>query len=580
MSKEKRKCQNCNREFAIEPEDLAFYDKIKVPPPTWCPECRMVRRLQFRNERTLYRFTCELCGEPGISMYPDTAPFPVYCANCWYSDKWDQLSYARDYDFSRPFFEQWKDLFFKVPKASIFHRNVENAKYSNIVGESKNLYLSYSSTKNSENVYYSKNIDHSTDVFDCLNIVDVSRCYGIVDGTKNYNSKFLVSSQNCMDSSFLYDCANCRNCFLSAGLRNKEYVIRNKQYAKEEYAEEIKKFDTGSFSAVDALKKEFASMMEKTPRRYAVVLKSVDATGDNIVNSKNVKDSFDVYDMEDTRYVFRSFGTKGVYDANNIGNSELIYDFAGGGGMNSSGLMFSSNGIRDLRDIQYTDYCTTSSHLFGCASMRDKQYCILNKQYSKEEYEALVPKIKEHMNDMPYVDARGRMYQYGEFFPPEMSSFAYNETIAQEYFPLSKEEVLERGYRWKDPEEKNYRITKKTSDLPDHIKDVDDSILEETVECAHGGRCTDQCTSAFRIVREELVLYRKFDLPLPRLCPNCRHYERLRKKNPMKLWHRRCMCDKPNHGHAGKCPNEFETSYAPERPELVYCESCYNAEVV
>ncbi|MFH1193084.1 MAG: hypothetical protein V1656_02080 [Candidatus Jorgensenbacteria bacterium] len=33
------------------------------------------------------------------------------------------------------------------------------------------------------------------------------------------------------------------------------------------------------------------------------------------------------------------------------------------------------------------------------------------------------------------------------------------------------------------------------------------------------------------------------------------------------------------HG-GGKCPNEFETSYAPERKEIVYCESCYNAEVV
>ncbi|MBI4119570.1 MAG: hypothetical protein HY456_01835 [Parcubacteria group bacterium] len=27
------------------------------------------------------------------------------------------------------------------------------------------------------------------------------------------------------------------------------------------------------------------------------------------------------------------------------------------------------------------------------------------------------------------------------------------------------------------------------------------------------------------------------------------------------------------------CPNEFETSYAPERSEIVYCEQCYNAEV-
>ncbi len=580
MTSEKRTCQSCKKEFTIEPEDFSFYERIQVPPPTWCPECRMVRRLQFRNERSLYHFTCKLCGQSGISMYPDNSPFPVYCVNCWYSDKWDQLSYGREYDFSKPFFEQWKELFFSVPKASIFHRNVENANYSNIVGESKNLYLSYSSTKDSENVYYSKNIDHSTDVFDCLNVIDVSRCYENIDGNKNYNSKFLIASQNCMDSAFLYDCVNCRNCFLSAGLRNKEYVIRNVPYPREKYLEEMVKFDLGSFAEINSVKNEFSLIVKKTPRRYAVILKSVASTGDNIVNSKSVKDSFDVYDMQDARYVFRSFGTKGVYDANNIGNSELVYDFAGGGGMNSSQLMFSSNGIKDLRDAYYTDYCTSSSYLFGCIGLRNKQYCIFNKQYDKESFDELRTKIKKHMDEMPYTDKKGRIYKYGEFFPPELSSFAYNETIAQEYFPLTKEEAGDRGFKWKEPERRNYKIQIPNDKLPDDIKDVPDNIVENVIGCAHGGTCKEQCTGAFKVIPEELAFYRRENLPLPRLCPNCRHYQRLAWKNPMKLWHRACMCNKPNHGHSGKCSNEFETSYSPDRKEIVYCEECYQKEII
>ena len=54
----------------------------------------------------------------------------------------------------------------------------------------------------------------------------------------------------------------------------------------------------------------------------------------------------------------------------------------------------------------------------------------------------------------------------------------------------------------------------------------------------------------------------------------------------MKLWHRTCMCkgtnDKGNtvdHGHDGKCLNEFETPYAPDRSEIIYCEKCYQKEV-
>jgi len=202
---------------------------------------------------------------------------------------------------------------------------------------------------------------------------------------------------------------------------------------------------------------------------------------------------------------------------------------------------------------------------------RGNSYCILNKQYTKEEYEALVPKIIQHMNEMPYVDKKGRVYKYGEFFPAELSPFSYNETIAQEYFPLTKEQAIEQGYTWKDPEEKNYQIDIKTQDIPDNIKDVSDDIIGKVIQCSHNGECNHQCTKAFKIVPQELQFYKKMNLPLPRLCPNCRHYERLKQRNPLKLWHRKCM--KP------ECTNEFETSYAPDRPEIVYCEECYNREV-
>jgi len=231
----------------------------------------------------------------------------------------------------------------------------------------------------------------------------------------------------------------------------------------------------------------------------------------------------------------------------------------------------------------------SSSNLFGCVGLRNKQYCILNKQYAKEEYEELVPKIIAHMNEMPCTDKQVRTYKYGEFFPAELSPFAYNETVAQEYFPLTKEEALEQGYAWKDPDARDYKITKKPGELPDNIKDVHESILKEVIGCAHEGKCLHQCTSAFKIIEPELQFYGKMNVPLPRLCPNCRHYERLAQRNPLHLWRRKCMClptgrqairNTAKHFHGDDpCPNEFETSYAPDRPEIIYCEQCYNAEV-
>ncbi len=76
------------------------------------------------------------------------------------------------------------------------------------------------------------------------------------------------------------------------------------------------------------------------------------------------------------------------------------------------------------------------------------------------------------------------------------------------------------------------------------------------------------------------MLYRKMGIPIPKKCFACRRNDRLALRNPRKLWHRTCMCDKENHFHStDKCEVEFETSYAPNRPEIVYCEKCYQQEV-
>ena len=164
---------------------------------------------------------------------------------------------------------------------------------------------------------------------------------------------------------------------------------------------------------------------------------------------------------------------------------------------------------------------------------------------------------------------------------------------------MSEAEARSEGYRWRTPEARNYSITKKAEDLPDHIKDVPDSILSEIIQCQHivlQSACHEQCTQAFNIQPGELEFYRRMNLPLPRLCPNCRHYELIKKRTPYKLWHRKCDCNRvksdtvngtwgykntANHLHGEKtCLNKFETSYAPERPEIIYCEECYINEVI
>jgi hypothetical protein len=149
--------------------------------------------------------------------------------------------------------------------------------------------------------------------------------------------------------------------------------------------------------------------------------------------------------------------------------------------------------------------------------------------------------------------------EWGQFFSRELSPFCYNETIAHEYFPMTEKQVKENGWRWKKEardEEKSYLGPSVA--IPEDIKDVDDSICSAILRCEATGKL-------FEIIPQELKFYKTMNLPLPRKCFMQRQAERFALRNPRKLWQRKCQ----------KCQKEIQTTYAPERPEIVYCERCY-----
>ena len=574
MEQETKNCQNCKNDFVIEPEDFDYYEKMKVAAPTFCPDCRLQRRLIWRNERTLYKIKCNAPGhtEDLISMYAPEHTFPVYDHEYWYSDKWDSLDYGRNYDFSKTFFKQFEELLLNVPHVALFDSKSVNTSYCNIIVEHKNCYL-VSAGWGSEDCMYSNRIAY------CKNTLDSYISHKTEFGYENVYCKesnllrFSLRSEGCVDSYFLYDCRNCSNCICCSNLRNKSYCIFNEQYRREEYTKKLAELNLGSYKSLQDLSEKFHDMKLKAINRFAYLINTQNVVGDNVEDSRNCYYCFDVDgDGENSKYC--NWATRGLRDCYDCGpgaggNSELVYEGISIGVKNARckfGII-----VWYCHDVQYCYNCQDSHDLFGCVGMRNKQYCILNKQYTKEEYEELVPKIIEQMNKMPYVDKTGRQFGFGEFFPMEISPFAYNETVAQDYMPLTEKEALEKGLDWHSAGNRNYKTTISWKDLPDTINEVSDSIVDEIIGCAHEGKCNDQCTGAFKIVKDELGFYKRMNLPLPRLCPNCRHYGRVAQRNPLKLWHRKCM--KPG------CKNEFETSYAPERLEIVYCEECYKSEV-
>jgi hypothetical protein len=570
-----RACQNCKKNFTIEPDDFGFYEKIKVPPPTFCPECRMQRRFTWKNNTSLYNRTCDLCKKGVVTIYSKESGVVVYCNKCWWGDKWDPFQYGQDYDLTRPFFEQFKELSLKVPHMALINDNgiaSVNCEYTQDFAFGKNCYMVFIAWY-IENVMYSYFILAGKDIMDCLSIKSKNEfIYECVRCATSYRLKYSQQTKDCIESSFLANCFNCSDCLMCYGLRGKKYCYRNKEYSREAFEKILNSYRLDTFSGVENATKEFNSFISKQIQRYAQNFHNgSNIIGEEISFSKNLKNCFATKKSENCAFCDLVADAKDCYDLAGGGEiSECYEDIT----CDQSSRNFFGIYSWKSQDLQYTEHCHSSKSLFGCVGLRNKKYCILNKQYAKEEYEDLVPKITEQMNVVPYVDKKGNVYKFGEFYPAELSPFGYNETAATEHFQLTKEEALKRGFNWQDNIQRTTgKETLKPEDIPESISDVSDSILDEILACIN-------CKRNYKIVPNELIFYRKMEIPIPRRCFYCRHDARLKRRNPFKLWHRTCMCDKKNHFHGeGECQVEFETSYAPERPEIVYCEKCYQAEV-
>ncbi len=570
-------CKTCRKEFEIRDEDLVFYDKMKVPVPGFCPECRLKQRLIWRNEKSLYRRDCDLCKKQIISIYSPDKPYTVYCRECFHSDEWDPISFSFSLDLKRPFLEQFHELQLRVPRISSFVFQNTASEYVNGAAYNKNCYMIFRSDSN-EDLSYSYSTSNSRSSSDLLNCNECDMCYDSIGCSKCYR---VLSSEDCSTSQNLIlckNCVNCQDCIGCVNLHNVQYAIFNEIYTKEEYLEKVKGLGVESRVNLSNLREQLKDFQIQFPVKYLHGLRNNNVTGDYISNSKNAFVAFDSVELEDSKFINHGDHAKDSYDSYVlVDKSERSYNVVSGIALSN---VLSGNCIWHGYNISYSDTCENSHDLFGCVGLRKKEYCILNQQYSKEEYEKLVPEIIKNMKDIPFKDS-GVDYTYGDLFPMSFSPFAYNETVAHEYFPSDKSIIENAGLKWKNEEKKEYNSTLDADVTPDEIKSVEDSIIKEIIACSHKDNCSHQCTKAFRITQDELNIYRRLYVPLPVLCFNCRNGERISKRNPCKLWARSCICDKQNHAnHDGKiCEVSFETSYAPERKEIVYCEQCYQQEV-
>lgn len=511
----------------------------------------MQQKLTFRNERCLYKRKCDFSGKQIISVYSPDSPYTVYDHKEWMSRKWDPLTYGRDFDFSRPFFEQFAELERVVPKISLLIRNCDNSDYVNNEEEQKNCYMTFAGAY-CRDCYYGRFLIECTDCVECMNCLKSQLCYECINAINSYHCQFSQSIENCSELMFCDQMIGCNDCIGCVGLRQKKYCVFNEQKTKEQFEQAKKDLLENLSARKAACVSRVNDLKAAIPTRYAAIVNSVDCDGDYISGSKNCHNCFDAIGCEDSDNIWDGQYAKNCKDMMIAYRDELVY--------NTMGVCLNAYHCLcgtycwDCQEMAYCQHCFSSKNIFGCIGLQRNQYCILNKQYTKNEYESLLPQLIAHMR---------KTGEWGEYFPAALSPFAYNETLAQDYFPLTPEQALAKGWKWKkETEGSGGKKTIDWSEVPTDISKVEDSITEEILEC-------QICGHNFRIIPQELTFYHNQGLPLPRNCFNCRYLSRINIRNPRCLWDRKCL----------SCSRPVRTSYAPERPERVFCEECYLKEV-
>jgi hypothetical protein len=546
-----KQCQNCKNDFVIEPDDFSFYDKFDLPSPVMCSYCRWKYLLAFWVFGRFRITKSALSGKTIITVFPESVPFPIYDRTEFVSDAWDPLTYGRDYDASRPFIEQLVDLQSKVPHPHQSGIKNTNCDWTDDMWESKDSYLSRSGL-------HLEFVSYGYRVLGCKNSIDIAMCwylersYDCLYCFKSYNLNYSFNCRDCMDSYFLYDCRNCQNCFMSWNLRNQKYCILNQPYSKEDYFKKIEEYNLASYSSVDKLKKEmWQHIRQDAVHRQDYNLQIVNSTGNFLNNDKNCFNSYFIEDSENCRHCFRgrckeTIDSVGVFDG-----EKCALEAQTGMDYDSLCNIYTNN----CRFTGYLDACEESEYCFGCVGLRKKKYCILNKQYTKEEYGNLVEKIKKDMKN------RG---EWGKSFPLSAAYCGYNLSLAQMMFPLSEAEVLKFGAKWEKTVEPHYENIINGDDLPDTIDEVGDEIVKQRILCP-------ETKLSYNITQQELAFYREHKIPLPRRHFDWRTLERFKPFGLMII---------PQKGICYYCKKEIEHYYSPELGfQKIACLDCYQREV-
>jgi CxxC-x17-CxxC domain-containing protein len=276
--------------------------------------------------------------------------------------------------------------------------------------------------------------------------------------------------------------------------------------------------------------------------------------GSNLRNSKNLYDVTDAEKCENVRYSDQIITLKDSMDVTFTGDGADLTYMGANIGTSSSKIKFSVS-TKFSNDCEFTFNSKNANNCFMCLGFQKASYCVLNQQYEKEEYYKVVDEIKTEMLK------RG---EYADGVGMEFCAQAYNFSIGQISFPLTKEEIEKLGgYMAKDPETSvdSQNLLLKNQ-LPETILETTEEILNKAIKCELTGK-------PFRVILSELQFYKMMKLPLPSVHPSIRMEGRIKLLANGKKYETTCA----------KCGKDIVAVFDPVQKFILYCEDCFKKEI-
>lgn len=473
-------------------------------------------KIQEKRKQTPFRdFLMEIASWRNLMFYKLplwTSKYPQYPwremnlvthgkdTNLWYS--------FLDIDETQSFLDQFSYLYYHHEFPLVNHYwPQENAQRWDEVWWANNVYLSVSAWDNAENVLYTFKWESSVrNVVSCVNVTQ--NCENV------YNSKTIRSSYNVFFSRFIYNCRDiwfsdnllgCSECILCSNLQDQSYCIENKNYSKEEYMKKK--------NEILKMKEKFESYYNGLSLQWAVRLCHNVKSWYALYNCSDVENAYELSNLNRARNILYSDGgndSSDCYDVIDVATDRTHHLYAVMWQAFGDHIYCSVN-TTESSNIYYSFMLQSCSFCLWCTQLKNKSYCIFNKQYTKEDRYTKVDEIFSQMEGD---------WQLWEFFPATMNPFYFNDTAA--YLidsSFTKEEVTALWYLRRDEEIK--------VDIPPFMETVsydklseyewydseakwfiDADILKKVI--------VDEQGNSYRIIKMEYDFLVKHGLPLPR----------------------------------------------------------------